>query len=235
MADNQRDARYSNQSYSDRIYSYIRERRCTFLIIGTLVAAAFIIALIVSSSGPAPSDTSPCQFLDEPRYIDSSFSTPLSSQDNKVLMRFAGFLKFTINHKGGSDKYKYMLLRPSKLKHSSDISGMHNQLTLYTDCATITLRVEKENESKTYNLKQFTIHPVSSNARFDGCETHLYNKIFGFEFYYSCDKDLRFECPHIIRSWIYQVSLVTNKLHLEFDGNPLDVAAGQFDKEPLYC
>lgn len=217
--------------------SQLNSKSMKLVITGALIVAT-LVALFVTLPLVSYADTSSCQLIDEqPRY-EPYLPSPVRSQDNKVLMRFSGYLNFSIAHEGGVQVYKYLDLKPIRLDHSSvDYdSGYRNYITLFTNCALISIQVDKDLDAEAYYLKDFTMRPIPSSVQFESCTTYPYDFKFGFRSFYSCYKSTQFDCPHVADGIFKQVSLVTKVLDLELDGNHYsNVIQGLFDKEPWDC
>lgn len=200
-------------------------------VIATIVVLFVVVSLVPSA------DSRSCQLVYEKPQSDPFLPSGIVSQDKKALIRFEGFLKFATNRLDEPEAFKYMSLKAFKLEHSSsdyDL-GYRNNLTLHTDCATISIQIDKDVDAETYYLKDFMIRPLPSSDQFESCKTNPNYFRFDFRSYYSCYKYTQFECSRVEDGEIHQVALVTKVLDLEVDGNPNSLSQGVFDKVPAYC
>lgn len=222
-------------------HAVTQARRRKLVIIGTSLAAVVVLLIVVSAlvikpGGSTDGNNNSCYLVEEPPKIETLVPELIQSRDNKVLMRFAGFLTFELAHSTSRGQFNYMYLKPVKLEHSSVVYGtvVQNSITLYTDCAEISLQVDRIDD-KTYSVEKLTLNPASSNKKFDTCEADVGSIKFGVWSYYTCHFNRLYRCPMIegfTSGRFRQVTLFTVVLDLELDGN---VANKEFNKMPSPC
>lgn len=213
--------------------SSFRRRMLVMVGISIFVTVIVLVALSLATT----SDTSSCQLIGTQPSADQFLPGPMRSQDNKALLRFQGFLKFAKDSPDEPSNYKYLDLKPIRVEHSLGAydTGYRNNITIYADCATICIHIDKDIDAEAYYLRDFTIQPLSSKSGFDSRKTYPYDLKFALKYFYSCYKYTKFDCPYMEHGKFNQISLITRVLDLELDGDPANVRQGVFDKEPSNC
>ena len=189
------------------------------VLLGVLIAAA--VTIIIFSSHSSTNGQNQCVATKKRPILSLDSWQNVRSQDNKTLINFAGYLELP----GGST---YLALDVYNVSTNSGPRG-RQELKLMTKCGNLLMGLNRD--SPIVEVESIQVEPAIGRA----CQVNATGIYYGQDQSYACYSRQELECGGPGDKGEGAARLVVEALRFEVNGDPRQIAAGNFSKPSRFC
>lgn len=197
-----------------------------------LLVAGLAFVLVFTLRGGLGSGEYNCDLVEEePQWQNGTHLGNQVDQDDTMIARFAGYIKF-IHFDETVKKMFYLPLELIDIKYTS--FNDYKLVVLKTTCASLEFLVHKtDNGTTVKQLLAFWRKPYRS---YDHCYVHTQKLDSSRGTHYACHKQQFYDCFQTTDIDVWdQIELVANELEFEINGNASSLRKGRFSTAATEC